>query len=133
MSCLPVKPGKKGMIADVMTLEDPDSAVTLTAVELSEPKGMRLVDAFVVQNTEHGGLGMMYLDDPDELWATRVPAEGARLDGDETWSIALVLERTGDAEGSAEGIDYTFTDSRGTQRHTHGGFRVRIGNEDDPC
>ncbi|RZI83112.1 MAG: hypothetical protein EOO67_17515, partial [Microbacterium sp.] len=115
VSCMPVRPGGVGVIAEQTRLEDPDSPVTLNAVELVKAKGMRLVDAFAVRNTEYLGIGSMSLDDPDDLWATRIPAVGAVIDGPDGWSIAFVLERTGEARGTAEAVAYSFTDATGQQ------------------
>jgi hypothetical protein len=129
-ACMPVKPGERGVIAEQTSLEDPNAPVTLTGVELVDPKGMRLVEAFAVRYTEEGGIGSMSLDDPDDVWATRVPAVGAVIDGRDGWSIAFVLERTGNERGTADAVSYSFTDAAGHQQHVVGTLGLEI---DDPC
>jgi hypothetical protein len=91
---------------------------------------MRLVEAFAVRYSADGGIGTMSLDDPDDLWATRVPAVGAVIDGPDNWSIALVLERTGEERGTADAVAYSFTDATGQQQHAVSALGLEI---DDPC
>ncbi len=133
VSCLPVKPGERGVIAEQTSLEDPGSPVELTAVELVDPKGIRLVEAFAVRYTENGGIGSMSLDDPDDAWAGRVPAIGAVIDGPDSWSIAFVLERTGNAPGSAAAVSYSFIDVRGEAQRAVGSLELHVDDADDPC
>ena len=133
VSCVPTKPHERSVIAEQTRLEDPESPVTLTKLELVNPTGIRLIEAFAVRYAEKGGIGTMSLDEPDDAWATRVPAMGAVIDGDERWSVAFVLERTGEERGRADAVAYTFTDSSGEVQRAVGSLALQVDDPDDPC
>lgn len=130
VSCVPTKPHERSVIAEQTRLEDPESPVTLTKLELVNPTGIRLIEAFAVRYVHDEGIGTMSLDEPDRAWSTREPAVGAVIDGPGMWSIAFVLERTGDGRGTAEAVAYSFVDSAGHQQRTLGTLGLEM---DDPC
>lgn len=133
VSCMPTKPHERSVIAEQTRLEDPESPVTLTKLELVNPTGIRLIEAFAVRYVHDEGIGTMSLDEPDRAWAARVPAVGAVIDGDEMWSIAFVLERTGEEPGRADAVAYTFTDSSGEVQRAVGSLALQVDDPDDPC
>jgi hypothetical protein len=124
--CVPVPSEGSAVIADQIQLAEGVKAVTLEAAELIDPVGLAVQDVYAVQSQDGVGVGSMLLEEPDPLWSSRVPAEGARITGTVYWSVAFVLKREGAAPGTSEAVMIHYKTEDGELRRVQGNLRFEL-------
>lgn len=125
------------MFGDSVLENRSDSAVTISAVELVEPQGMRLREAALVM-VEPGAdlIGIRHVSNSEPLpasWDNRVPAEGAVVRPGEEWNLVPIVES--DAEGVASAkatrIYYETANGKKFQQDTITALLVTTGSCED--
>ena len=93
--------------------------IRIDEVTLVEPEGITLNDAYLLPMAPGAVLGSSAYPPETSSWAEREEADGAVIPAGEQRNILLVLERTGEADGTAETIRVEYT--AGSQKFTKSG------------
>lgn len=93
--------------------------IRIDEVTLVEPEGLTLNDAYLLPMVEGELLGAWTFPPETSTWGDREEADGAVIPAGERRNILLVMERTGEADGTAETIQVEYT--AGSQQFTKSG------------
>lgn len=133
----PSTAGDGTMFGDTVLRNRSDSPITITAVDLVEPQGMRLREAVLV-TVEPGTdlIGMRHVSNPEPLpasWDDRVRAEGTVVRPDEEWNLVSIVENDADglASSKATRIYYETADGKGYRQDTITALLVTTGSCED--
>lgn len=121
--CSPLREGGSILLGEVVQV--PQGPITVEALDLVRPVGLRVVDA-VVFPIDGLGIGSSVgppVDIPS--WRERVPAAGAQLAAGTTYNVVVEVSRLSDADASAQAMAMTYS-ARGVEHSTVGTTRYEL-------
>jgi hypothetical protein len=117
--CVPASPGRAVAIGEVLSLDEPASAV-IESVSLVNPVNIELAHIYVLPTVDGASIGTMYPDtDPPAVWDTKEEAIGAQIEGANT-NLVVVVSRPDSGVSTADNIrvkyrlDGTFFEANGS-------------------
>ena len=102
--CVDPAPGERYLVGDTPSAPD-DADVSVEDVRLVGARGLVLEDAVFVPLIERVGIGTLAAPpDRSEAWRRRAPAVGFSLPRGTVGNLVVIIRRTGDADGFAQGV-----------------------------